>query len=479
MNNKRIKLFLATFFLSISTILLFSDTIFASSGNNTWNQETPLPNGKSSHTSEVINDMIYVIGGHEGNGIPTDKLEILNTKTNTWSLGAPKNIPVLTAASAVIDGKIYVFGGLQNISQASSATNIVEIYDPKSNSWSYGASMPNGIYGSSAIAFDSKIYLIGGVTNTASFLQNIWVYDTKNNTWSVGANLPRLNAFSSVEIFGDKIYMIGGFTPSNGEEGTTNVSIYDISANSWSSGTPMPNKRFCSTSEVYGHYLYIFAGCEYGGYSANSSHFYNDVLVYDILKDTWTNNNTNLTQERFCLTSNLIDDKVYVLGGFASGNTYSLSESLKLSDNENRLFVLLREGERTQLSISYYLPDNIKLTWTSFSSSTANVTSQGLATATSVGTTYIIARDQNGNFVDYIPVKVIPYDCLAVYLLVGENLNLYLDPNPANVNWISLDPNIATISTTGQIKAISKGLVIIKGELRGKEYFIYVRVNSI
>lgn len=56
----------------------------------------------------------------------------------TWTTMAPMQTPRVAAASGVVNGILYVAGGVYGCCDLSS----VEAYDPSNNTWSYKAPMP-------------------------------------------------------------------------------------------------------------------------------------------------------------------------------------------------------------------------------------------------------------------------------------------------------------------------------------------------
>ena len=61
-------------------------------------------------------------------------------------------------AAAVLDGKIFVFGG-----EATTGTfNQVEAYDPRTDTWNPWAPMPTARHGLGAAAVGGRIFVISG-----------------------------------------------------------------------------------------------------------------------------------------------------------------------------------------------------------------------------------------------------------------------------------------------------------------------------
>jgi N-acetylneuraminic acid mutarotase len=114
-----------------------------------WTKMAPIPTAVSGYASAVLDDKIYIIGGHNADGV-IDLVQIYDPKTNQWSQGTPIPTGVDDAGSCATTGyaspkRIYVIGGLVLTNNGSQGTNITQIYDPESDSWSIGTSLPQTI----------------------------------------------------------------------------------------------------------------------------------------------------------------------------------------------------------------------------------------------------------------------------------------------------------------------------------------------
>ena len=65
-------------------------------------------------------------------------------------------------AAAVLDDRIYVFGGEGNPISATGVFDDAESYDAATDSWSIHAPMPTPRHGSGAAALMGRIYVLGG-----------------------------------------------------------------------------------------------------------------------------------------------------------------------------------------------------------------------------------------------------------------------------------------------------------------------------
>jgi hypothetical protein len=190
----------------------------------------PMLDRRIDHEAVVTTDgKIYVMGGRKygrvkdqyGNiagteGHVLDTVECYDPEKNAWEYVKPMSSSrFLFAAVVGRDDKIYVFGGAskQGESGASGVLSAVEVYDPKTNGWSFRKPMPEARDSHAGVlAADGKIYLLGGSAGGLNPpLRDILIYDPAGDTWKHGPpmNLPR-STLAAVATPEGKIYAIGG-----------------------------------------------------------------------------------------------------------------------------------------------------------------------------------------------------------------------------------------------------------------------------
>ncbi|MCB0764862.1 MAG: T9SS type A sorting domain-containing protein [Flavobacteriales bacterium] len=136
----------------------------------------PDTSGKIASAASVVNGVAYVIGGyHVLNGPPyersSNKVHRLDLSTGTWLPdGAPVPIPIDDHVQAVWrDSLIYVVSGWSN----TTNVNAVQIYDPASDAWTTGTSVPNTtlykVFGASGTIIGDTIVYYGGASTSVDF----------------------------------------------------------------------------------------------------------------------------------------------------------------------------------------------------------------------------------------------------------------------------------------------------------------------
>ncbi len=138
------------------------------------------------------------VGGSTGNcsgnappGNNTDRAFRYVIADDDWFEIAPLPVAVDHAAGAAFGGRFYVFGGRQcGSNTACQGRTEVQIYDPGTDGWSFGAPLLEGCSGmGSAVVMYNRIYIIGGEGSPCSGTK-VQEYDPAADTWRLVDNLP-------------------------------------------------------------------------------------------------------------------------------------------------------------------------------------------------------------------------------------------------------------------------------------------------
>src|SRR5438034_245393 len=133
-----------------------------------------------------MNGRLYVVGGRGTSG-PVASVDEYDPATNTWTSRAalPTARDKLGLAAAA-NGKRYPVGGYNGVDFLAT----VEEYDPATGTWTARASMPTprqslGL----AAASNGKLYAVGGNNGGMNpfTLDMVEEYDPATNTWTTKA----------------------------------------------------------------------------------------------------------------------------------------------------------------------------------------------------------------------------------------------------------------------------------------------------
>ena len=233
------------------------------------------------HYMDVDGPKIYQIGGFQPE---ISDVAIYDIATDTWLTGTPLTLDgqrysLASAASAVIDGKIYVTGGIHNRNQDGYNPSHTLVYDPldgPGGNWTQLADMPGDLARNHAAGcgYNGKFYVFAGRRGPNSSrnapIKESLVYDPAADTWTQIADIPfpRAGSVNAVELNGE-IYVIGGENPGTVED---NSSAYNPVTNSWTTKEPMQVARHGTYPVKIGNAIHIAGGGGETGWSASNWH---------------------------------------------------------------------------------------------------------------------------------------------------------------------------------------------------------------
>lgn len=183
---------------------------------DTWETRKSMPTNRSQLSANVVDGKIYLVGGKTGGQYSTvDLNEVYDPQTDSWSTKAPIPYSVVQYASAVVEGKIYIMGGQDEFAKSVNL-DIVQIYSPSTDTWSFGTPMPNVVWQAAAGATTGlwapkRIYVFGGLPATSLFGTDITqVYNPETDSWTLGASMPTSRFNFAVGAVNDVLYALGG-----------------------------------------------------------------------------------------------------------------------------------------------------------------------------------------------------------------------------------------------------------------------------
>lgn len=175
-----------------------------------WQAFAPIPEPRSSMAAATYNSNVYIIAGVGPQGI-SNKVFRYVTSEDQWEQLSDKPTPVADVKGVVIGEEIYVPGGRLN---DGTNSDVLEVYDPRRDTWEQRASLPFGISGYALTDFEGEIYLFGG-WDGEKVLDIVLRYDPVDDRWVSMSPMPTPRARAGAASAGGKIYVVGGWTGSN------------------------------------------------------------------------------------------------------------------------------------------------------------------------------------------------------------------------------------------------------------------------
>jgi N-acetylneuraminic acid mutarotase len=169
-----------------------------------WTIGPPMCAPRAGCQAVALGGKLYVLGGSEPKRGFLDRVEVFDPATNAWRDGPPLPDGREDMGAAVAEGRIYAIGGVKH-----SVRGEVFIYEPAAGRWTTGAPMPTPRR-SFAIAVDGPLlWCIGGVPGRG-YTNVVEVYDTRSNTWSAAAAHPQSKAWMGAAVLDGRLYTVGG-----------------------------------------------------------------------------------------------------------------------------------------------------------------------------------------------------------------------------------------------------------------------------
>ena len=253
---------------------------------NTW--EVMAPSGALPRINQcgaaVYDGKIYVIGGYGSDSVTSSaKVNRYDPATNAWEAMASMETQRRLPGVAVIDGKIYAAGGYGARSfvgnEDISYQQTVEQYTPETNTWKAVAPMAAKRYASAAAVINGKLYVAGGVAPDGGYLKTVERYDPATNTWDAVTSMGIARSRAGSAVLDGKLYVFGGRTIPGGAAVDT-VERYDPTSGAWEAVASMVTKRLDHAGTVIDGKLYAVGGYQ-GGTCLDA------VERYDPITNTW------------------------------------------------------------------------------------------------------------------------------------------------------------------------------------------------
>jgi N-acetylneuraminic acid mutarotase len=256
---------------------------------------------RSAHNVVATRAAVYALAGTGAGSAPV--LEVERFDGREWAAettlpGAGLNAP----ASVVHDGRIYVVGGFNTVTNVP--TDRVHVYDLKTRRWREAAPLPAPRGGHAAVVLGGRIHVVGG-GNSVSTIADHSVYDPATDSWSDRAPLPRAKGSPAAVVLDGRIYAVGG---RSGASDFGDVDVYDPAADAWTAGPPIA-PRGTAGAVVYRGAIHVF-----GGESQARRATLGDVLRLDMERGAWERVSVMPTARNYARAV-VFDDAVYVVGG--------------------------------------------------------------------------------------------------------------------------------------------------------------------
>ncbi len=279
-------------------------TTLASEGSR-WKRKADMPTGRMGPSAVTAGGQILVMGGISSTTktweeTETMAVEVYDPAADRWTARKPAPLSVLGLAA--VEGRVFAFG--------MKAT--FEL-DPVADAWTARAPMPTPRNGFGTAVMGGKVYVIGGLVADpkrkpgSSNTNVVEEYDPKTDTWKAQTPMFTPRHQMAVLVLGNLIYTLGGAAtfPDDFDRDTDRVEIYDPATDRWSVGWPMAMP------------LAYFSAFEHQGkiVALPGSHPRGALQEYDPAKGRWRFLSEGPLTARWRFAAAAAQGKIYLFGG--------------------------------------------------------------------------------------------------------------------------------------------------------------------
>jgi non-specific serine/threonine protein kinase len=262
-----------------------------------------MPTARQNMPSAVLDGTIWVVGGLEAGSKGSRKLEGFDPVINSWKAGPDLPARLHHEMAVTYKDELVVIGGW--IPKGSNISGKVSgrVFALRGGSWVELPSLNKPRAAGAAAVVGDRIVVVGGQANDR-LVPTTEVFDGKR--WSTGADIPTAREHLAAASDGRFVYAVGGrhLSPSKNSPA---LERYDPEADRWQRLPDMPTARGGLGATIAGGRLYAIGG-------ETPTDVMGKVEPYDLARKAWSGGPTMRTP-RHGITAAAIGRTLYALGG--------------------------------------------------------------------------------------------------------------------------------------------------------------------
>ncbi len=237
------------------------------------------------------------------------------TPSATWETVETAGSPTARHETAFIEagGKFYLIGG--------RGMKPVDVYDPATNAWSTATGPPLEIHHFQPVLHQGRILIVGAFTGGYPHetpVPHVLIYDPASDEWSEGATVPegRRRGAAGVAVQGDKLYLVCGIVDGHYDGWSSWVDELDLTTGEWRRLPDAPRPRDHFQAVLLDGKVYAAAGRTSSAKTGDTFKLsIAEVDVFDLKTETWSTAAAPIPTMRAGTSSLALDGKIIVAGG--------------------------------------------------------------------------------------------------------------------------------------------------------------------
>lgn len=261
---------------------------------------------RQEHTAVALNETTFALvggiipaEGSDGGNTPdnwatTDMFQLYDTVTGQWTLGPPLPYAVNHANTVVVDGRVYLLGGLAPAADGNWVkTGQSYVLDDLDGGWRVLEPIPDPVArGSASVgAAGDLVFLAGGMTQLTpqSTVASVIAYNVTADRWITDLlpDLPEPRDHAGSAVVNGTLYVVGGraFGQNNTKDTVFALDLDDARAGWSTRAGRMPTPRGGVAAAAVGDRIYTFGG--EGNQAEGSNGVFSETEAYHVASDTW------------------------------------------------------------------------------------------------------------------------------------------------------------------------------------------------
>ena len=208
-----------------------------------------LPLKCCGHKVVVINNCLYLVGGHAGKTPFKTIYSILLHPPYTVELKCEMQQAVCFHGLQPFGDSLFIFGGSPT-GTLEKAVNTVVSYNTVSNEVSVMKPLPFAICDVATVRWKNNVIIIGGTANNSISLNTAILYNVKGNTLKMLPSMKHARSSCAVTVAGNKVIVMGGYDWGT-KKYLNSVECFDLDRQLWEELPTMYKARSEATAVVY------------------------------------------------------------------------------------------------------------------------------------------------------------------------------------------------------------------------------------
>lgn len=277
-------------------------------------------------TSTLLQNGDVLLNGNSGAGGPD--AEVYHSALGTWSDVGVGDPFIGFTATMLLNGKVLLAGGYEEIYPNGYVTNACFLYDPATQAFSPTGSLVTGrTFHTATLLTNGQVIAAGGEDRLGNLLQSYEFYNPGTGAWTAGSGqmITARESHCAVLLPNGQVLVAGG-------DGQNNIlasaEIFDPGTGNWHAVASMnTDRQFFTMTLLPGGMVLATSGetDQQGSTTTNGATITSE--LFDPASDTWTEGPLMTCARSSSSAVLLANGQVFVVGGFV-GDTNGFNPEL-------------------------------------------------------------------------------------------------------------------------------------------------------